>query len=88
MTVVHLLRTRWDGKKVTQEIGLALDDGGPDGAVRVRATDNPSLAETVLNHRVLEPETQRWLTRADGARWLRALPYHYNGTYLRAALDD
>lgn len=47
-----------------------------------------ALMEKLLNERVrdLTPKgDQSWLTREDGERFLRALPYVYHGGYLCAS---
>jgi hypothetical protein len=81
VTRVEMLETVADDRD--QVVILVLDDGGPDGAVRVVMGD-PRLGQDFLTDRIYERRSRRWLTAADGVLWLLALPGMYSGSYLRA----
>jgi len=79
MVTVQLLSTRPDGG---QDVLLTLDNGGVDGSIRTHG--NPTLAADVLTDRPLVKGKR--VTTDTPEAWLRALPYQYFGSYLRAVV--
>ena len=55
-----------------------------DGTITV-SSDAPAYLDTLV---VLEPDTGKRLTMADGERYLRALQYEFRGAYLRLVLIE